>query len=407
MTEALNAIHGTIESWIVANEWALSQLWQGLTWSVKQTGNLIGATPGAVYGALHFLWTSQIPYAIGAALDPVTVIAHDAKTLAQATYDVVGEKGAGIDSRVADGVTTAETYTDKVAKSIEGDIATAKTAAIASAGTTAGQLVAQTVTYIDNQVRALQGEVDAVPGEIRQAVAGLAGGVTLDDVNGAINDALAASGSIGRAIHQAVAGLAGGLTVVDVDRAIAAALAGGGSIDAAIHQAVAEVNPGVTLVEVQAAIGDALGSSGSIAAAITAAVATIPHGLTADQVDQAVNSAIAGAIAGGGAIDQVIAGVTSRIEQEIAAIPVPDVATLTTAVAAVGATVAVLEAEAGLGNPECRAKVKGICSTDPAAWAQLLGGLVAIGLATDFAELVKLAQDGMSDSYSAVESLVG
>ncbi len=49
-------------------------------------------------------------------------------------------------------------------------------------------------------------------------------------------------------------------------------------------------------------------------------------------------------------------------------------------------------AETGLGNAECRSKVKGICGTDPLAWGRLLGGLAALGFAFSLKDLADVAE---------------
>lgn len=56
------------------------------------------------------------------------------------------------------------------------------------------------------------------------------------------------------------------------------------------------------------------------------------------------------------------------------------------------AAVAVLEAESGLDKRECREKVRQVCTTDPARWAHLLEGLVAVGLAFDLEALAAIAR---------------
>ena len=68
--------------------------------------------------------------------------------------------------------------------------------------------------------------------------------------------------------------------------------------------------------------------------------------------------------------------------------------------------VAALENEAGLGRAECRTKVKGICTTDPSAWANLLLGLTAIGASFSIAELIALGVEGVGRSTGLVDELV-
>lgn len=62
------------------------------------------------------------------------------------------------------------------------------------------------------------------------------------------------------------------------------------------------------------------------------------------------------------------------------------------AVAGTAAIVRVIEQEAGLDNPQCRAKVKAICQTDPAAWLKLLAGVVALFAFPGLQAIVETAQ---------------
>lgn len=48
--------------------------------------------------------------------------------------------------------------------------------------------------------------------------------------------------------------------------------------------------------------------------------------------------------------------------------------------------------ESGLENESCRSKVKQVCETNPNAWADLLGGLAALGFAFSLPELVQVAE---------------
>ena len=69
-----------------------------------------------------------------------------------------------------------------------------------------------------------------------------------------------------------------------------------------------------------------------------------------------------------------------------------DLAQLVTSVPALALLVTTIAAESGLGNAECRSKVKGICGTDPAAWGRLLGLAAFLTLAFDFKDFVKGAE---------------
>jgi hypothetical protein len=61
--------------------------------------------------------------------------------------------------------------------------------------------------------------------------------------------------------------------------------------------------------------------------------------------------------------------------------------------------------EAGLSRAECRAKVKGICATDPSAWAKLLAGVVPLFALPALDEIVSTAQLLVGDVLPAVRVL--
>lgn len=58
---------------------------------------------------------------------------------------------------------------------------------------------------------------------------------------------------------------------------------------------------------------------------------------------------------------------------------------------ALATLVTVVLTETGLENQSCRGKVKNICATDPLAWASLLAGVAAVGVAFDLADVAKVA----------------
>lgn len=92
------------------------------------------------------------------------------------------------------------------------------------------------------------------------------------------------------------------------------------------------------------------------------------------------------------------AGAPGAAGAGIGDIDLPGLGTLTAgaAIAATYAAVTTIATEAGLTRPECRGKVKQICATDPAQWANLLGGLAALGFAFS-----------LHDLYHEAETLVG
>lgn len=96
----------------------------------------------------------------------------------------------------------------------------------------------------------------------------------------------------------------------------------------------------------------------------------------------------------------------AKLREFIGEVPLTDIASVVAAVPLVVAAVNVLEAETGLGRAECRAKVKGICSTDPNVWANLLGSLVALELAFNLEDWVKAIVAFAELSSGTIEELV-
>lgn len=112
------------------------------------------------------------------------------------------------------------------------------------------------------------------------------------------------------------------------------------------------------------------------AAAITAAEVTIRH-----ELDAGVAKAEA---VGEAALHDL------RDFEKLA--PAAALAALLAAFPALRALVNTTVAESGLDNPECRSKVRGVCTTDPRHWENLLASLVAIGAVVSLPELVRFAK---------------
>lgn len=152
--------------------------------------------------------------------------------------------------------------------------------------------------------------------------------------------------------------------------------------DAAVSGAVAVAADAKAagLAAAAAAIAEAERAGG---AALSAAEATIAGDLA--QVDAAGKAALAG-------LEGVVINVGDDLSAIEGAIGAVGVGALIASIPAIATMVKAIATEAGLENAECRSKVKGICGTDPNAWAGLLEGLVAIGVGFTLAELVEIAQ---------------
>jgi hypothetical protein len=129
--------------------------------------------------------------------------------------------------------------------------------------------------------------------------------------------------------------------------------------------------------------------------ALQAADAAVAHEIAA-----VLRPGIAGAEAEAEAALNGLRGLEGRIDAA-------DLWKLAATLAAILPFVAALETEAGLGREECRTKVRGICTTDPSAWANLLLGLTAIGASFSIAELIALGVEGVGRSQGLVDELVG
>lgn len=82
------------------------------------------------------------------------------------------------------------------------------------------------------------------------------------------------------------------------------------------------------------------------------------------------------------------------------------VGTIIASVPILAELVRTLEAETGLGNKECRDKVKGICGTPTSSWLRLLEGLALTAALADVHELLKLFEDGARMIVPRIEELV-
>jgi hypothetical protein len=100
------------------------------------------------------------------------------------------------------------------------------------------------------------------------------------------------------------------------------------------------------------------------------------------------------------------AGVAGAPGIGIGDIDLPGLGTLTAgaAIATTYAIVNTLVNEAGLSRAECRGKVKQICGTDANEWANLLGGLAAIGFAFNLGELAKVANGLVSELEPVIKA---
>lgn len=165
-----------------------------------------------------------------------------------------------------------------------------------------------------------------------------------------------------------------------------------------------------------AAISEAVALAAAAKAAGIAAASAALHTAegeiaSAEQQAEAVAAgALATAEAAGNAALAVVESVAVTAEHDLkdieGALGAAGLAALVASIPALATLVKAIATEAGLGRAECRTKVKGICGTDPTAWANLLEGLAAIGFAFSLAELAQVANgliDGLAPIIRAAE----
>ena len=160
-----------------------------------------------------------------------------------------------------------------------------------------------------------------------------------------------------------------------------------GALRAAENQAI-----GTAVSIAKTAEADASAALSQAEAYAKSLVAPIPGEIAAGvgAAEAAAGAAVAGVEGQVTALDQYVQGLNLG---QIAA-----------GTAALAALVTGVLAETGLSDAACRDKVSNICSTDPAVWSNLLGLLAAIGIALDFRELVRLANDLAPEAAAIVKS---
>lgn len=404
-TGALNAINKGLQDQITATQDAISTLWSGFTWLIKEGGNALGALSGATYGALKYLTSTKVPLIVQGLLNPTATLAKEAYDAAKSAGDSATSAGASVKTEVANALKTAEGYTDSALTTLHGYVTTHVADGVSAAEGVAGTLVGQLSSVLDKRVTALEGDFSAVPDEIKAAVAKIPSGIGLGDVTSAINAALASGGSIYNEISQRISGIGGGVSEQDITNAISSALAEGGSIYNEIKSLAPTVPGGLTIGDVTGAIGAALAEGGSIANAISNAVGSAAGGLTENDITQAISDALLPTGAIGLAIAAAIGSISIPVPPGGVTIPAPTLAQLTLGLAAVTTEVAALEAESGLEDDDCRAKNKQICGTDTGAWTSLLSGLVLAGVAFDLGDIAQAAAQMASDARGLVNDL--
>lgn len=358
---AMNRFLELLNAVVVDLRHAATTLWQGFLWAIRLTVTILDEFAGYTESALGQLVEHALPGAFANLYADAHNLFQQAEADAQAAASLAADN-LKVAERYADhaagaAVSTAEGYTDtaisavhdwtrgKIADAVQGvesDIASAKSAAISTAEAYADRLrtaieaelakgIAGVESDLGSAVTALQTAIAtaraAVEGELSTAEAAIEGQL-VSDVN-ALNGLIASAETT-------------------LENAIAAASA---AETAVLNAAVAQLDSAIGAVKAEA---DAIAAQ--VAAESTSAAAELAdiYGLGVDDLRRLVDQLDFGKLAelGAGAV-------------------------------LLRALVESLTSEAGLDRAECRAKVKGICGTDPTAWAGLLASLAAVGVAFD------------------------
>lgn len=163
--------------------------------------------------------------------------------------------------------------------------------------------------------------------------------------------------------------------------------------DAALNGAVTAFDAGLKAAEDATAALAAKVETELAAAATTAereAAAAGQAALTASTAALAATDATFTAALNG--VKSIAVTAEDDITAVVGKIGIPGVAALIASIPLLGTLVNTLAQETGLENQSCRSKVKGICGTDPAAWANLLAGAGFLAIALDFQEFVDAAE---------------
>lgn len=107
-----------------------------------------------------------------------------------------------------------------------------------------------------------------------------------------------------------------------------------------------------------------------------------------------------------GAVSRAEAATAGELREFIGEVPLTDIEGVIAAVPLIAAAVNILEAETGLGRAECRAKVKGICGTDPSAWGRLLEDIALVGVGLSLTDIAGLMQEAAKVAAPVLHELV-
>lgn len=161
----------------------------------------------------------------------------------------------------------------------------------------------------------------------------------------------------------------------------------------AYHDATVYANEAVA--KLRAAEDAAIATATSIAHAAEHAAAVAEQAAVTEATSIAHRELVAGEAAIGAALEGV-KGIAVRTEDELRQLygdlGLSGAAALIGSIPALALLVHTIATETGLDRAECRAKVKGVCGTDPGQWAGLLEGLLLVSGVISLREVVDVCR---------------
>lgn len=435
---------------------AVAGLWSDSKDALVKTLGLAQLAANGLHTAFDTFWRSRLGEVLLAPLELLAGAAHVAWTLANSAYQdthntatALPAKITGyVSARVSSAITTAEHYTDSHLAGLEHDIAAAK----ADLGQRITAVLGTAEHYTDSAVAALRSAEDkAIAGvqdlaneakkaaDTAVATAGNALATAESYTDRAIASARSdfgaaitaaehaaeqtaaqalssAQSAINSAITDARTAAANALSAAGADLAAAERYADSqiaGAVSSVRSDAAAALHDAVTKAEadIATALSTAEGAAADALAKAKAAVEEL-RAATEQEVAAAESYADAAAAKVGGAaqaaleaMKAIAVGAEHELETIEGALGPAGLAALIASIPALATLVHAIADEAGLGNQSCRTKVKGICGTDPAAWAALLAGVAAVGVAFDLADILRAALTIVSDAEGLVAKI--
>jgi len=431
-TQLFGAAHKELESWKSSVEhWAIRFEQDIVTMFEVLVALPILAAEGS-YKGLQALWTVALDKAVSPALNgirsSVSTVSNSVASISSDIYNTAtplpAKIGHAITSAVNGAISTAEGYTDTAITSVRSDLTKAEASL--------GQQIAQVGKSVDNAISTAEGYTDTAVAGLKSiedkaisAASDLASAAQASATslfNTAETDAKNLSASavtyLEGLIQQGVQGAESaassalsaaqtGLTnaIAGVDNAASTGIAAARA-DAATALQAAVNTAQQAISDLGTATDQETQQARDLAADVVNAASVAASTLVA-QAEQitgtAVTTAESLASAGLAEVRAVAVPIGEEVQPLAGAAGLVGVAALIASIPGIATFVNALATDTGLENESCRSKVKGICGTDPNAWANLLGGLAAVGFAFSLAELASVAEDVIDPLVDVIE----